>query len=74
MVVGGPTLSFHAVSVILARSQVKILAYAHYSVHTLCVDLSVTKTLRKRFGVARQATTDVEAPIMPSKNRGNITD
>ena len=30
------------------------------------VDLSVTLTVRKRFGVARQATTDIEALMMPS--------
>ncbi len=33
---------------------------------SVCVDLSVTLTVRKRFGVARQATTDIEALMMPS--------
>ena len=34
----------------------------------VCVsmELSVTLTVRKRFGVARQATTDIEALMIPS--------
>ena len=33
---------------------------------SVCLDLSVTLTVRKRFGVARQATTDIEALMIPS--------
>ncbi len=32
----------------------------------VCVDMFVTLTVRKRFGVARQATTGIEALMMPS--------
>ena len=37
---------------------------------SVCVDLSVTLTVRKRFGVARQGITDIEALIITLRPTG----